>query len=509
MEPNFWKQTPVRISFSFIAALLVFSVALLLQPFLGADGASGAAAYTHGILHLALPYHANHRGTGQLTVEILDPEDHVLGRMERSLGVVEGSSLWKEQVRLDKPLPLDELVWHRVRYRFHYDDARFADLQGTESISQILRMPVLHILGQQSYLSGSRAAVRVMVTDSKNEAITGRSSLRIELQAPGQHRRTLFSGQLHHRHTAEAQFQFPAGLTGNCELRYIVDTSLGSTEYTQAIRLQDKVGILLTTEKPIYQPGQMIHARALALDRTDHAAVADRTLVFEVEDSRGNKVFKKATRTDEFGIASAEFELASEVNLGTYHLRALLGEAESDSVNSAEIALHVEKYVLPKFKVDLEFTSTNEKKKHGYRPGDQVKGTVQANYFFGKALDTAEVSINATGMDVTTFEAASVEGKTDHDGAYHFDLRLPNYLAGRPISQGAARLLIEATVKDSAGHSETRGEPITVSESAFLITAIPEGGTLIPGLENQVFLLASYPDGSPVQAELKARSNAG
>jgi uncharacterized protein YfaS (alpha-2-macroglobulin family) len=509
MAPSLWKRTSVRICFSFIAALLALSVALLLQPFLGANGTPGAATYSRGILHLVLPYHADHRGTGQLTLEVLDPEDHVLGKIEKSLEVMEGSSAWKEQVRLDKLLPLDELVWNRVRYRFQYQDTRFADLQGTESISQLLRMPVLHILAQQSYLEGSRAAVRVVVTDSRNEAIPGRSSLRIDLQAPGQKRLTLFTGQLNRRNTAAAQFQFPAGLTGNCELHYIVDTSLGSTEYAQTIRLQDKVGILLTTEKPIYQPGQMIHARALALDRADHEAVANRTLVFEVEDSRGNKVFKKATRTDEFGIASAEFELASEVNLGTYHLRALLGEVGSDSANSAEIALNVEKYVLPKFKVDLDFISTNDKKKHGYRPGDHVRGTVQGNYFFGKPLDTAEVSIKATGMDVTTFLAASVEGTTDHDGAYHFDLQLPGYLAGRPLSQGAARLLVEATVKDSAGHSETRGEPITVSESAFLITAVPEGGTLVPGLENQVFLLASYPDGSPVQADLKARSNTG
>src|SRR2546429_7030230 len=63
--------------------------------------------------------------------------------------------------------------------------------------------------------------------------------------------------------------------------------------------------------------------------------------------------------------------------------------------------------------------------------------------------------------------------------------------------------------KDTAGHSESRGEPITVSDSAFLLMAIPEGGTLVPGLENQVFLLASYPDGSPVEASLKVRSKSG
>jgi hypothetical protein len=110
-------------------------------------------------------------------------------------------------------------------------------------------------------------------------------------------------------------------------------------------------------------------------------------------------------------------------------------------------------------------------------------------------------------MDVSAFEAASEKGTTDADGAYHFDLKLPSYFAGRPLTQEAARVLIEATVKDSADHSETRGEPITVSESPLLVTAIPEGGTLIPNLENQVFILTSYPDGTPVTANLNIHAS--
>ena len=64
-------------------------------------------------------------------------------------------------------------------------------------------------------------------------------------------------------------------------------------------------------------------------------------------------------------------------------------------------------------------------------------------------------------------------------------------------------MLIEATVKDAAGHAETRGEPITVSESPLIVTAIPEGGTLIPNLENQVFILTSYADGKPAIADVR------
>ncbi len=93
--------------------------------------------------------------------------------------------------------------------------------------------------------------------------------------------RQLFAGQLNRRGTTEAQFRFPAGLVGSYQLRYVVDTPIGSTEFTQPVRLEDKVSILLTTEKPIYQPGQTIHVRALALDRSDHEAAAKHKLTFE------------------------------------------------------------------------------------------------------------------------------------------------------------------------------------------------------------------------------------
>jgi hypothetical protein len=482
------------------ALLLIASVKIVLQDVRAAGDETVAATYSRGVLRVTIPYQLPRAGVGRLMVEVLDPEDRVLGRVEQNVET-EGKGSWQQDVLLEKDLTVEDLAWHRVRYGFTYSGAKDAATEGTESISQILRMPVAHILGQQSYLSGGSAAVRVVVTDSANDAIAGPGTLRIELTPPGQRAQVLFSGRLDRRGSAEAQFRFPAGLVGSYPLRYVVDTPIGSAEFSQTIRLEDKVSILLTTEKPIYQPGQTIHARALALDRANHEAASGRKLTFEVEDSRGNKVLKEVTETDKFGIASAEFALADEVNLGTYHLRALMEDSRTGAKNSGELALNVDRYVLPKFKVEVDFGAEN-KAKRGYRPGDHVAGTVRADYFFGKAVDNGGVTVKASGMDVAMFQAGSAQGKTDAEGSYHFDFQLPTYLAGRPLSQGAARVLVEATVKDGAGHSETRGEPITVSESPLIITAVPEGGTLIPGLENQVFLLAAYPDGSPAVSDL-------
>ena len=465
-----------------------------------------AASYGHGTLYLKIPYKLARAAEGRLEIEVLNPEDEVLARSERQIGA-DAKGTWQADLKLAKPLATGELVWQRLRYRFTYSGEKSPKLEETYSISEILRMPVVRVLGQRSYLSGGQAAVRVIATDSHNRPAAGPASVRIDLERQGQPARTVFTGPLNPRGTAEAQFRLPAGLTGNATLRYMVDTQLGSAEVAQPVRIEDQVSILLTTEKPIYQPGQAIHVRALVLDRSSHAATANRDLTLWIQDSRGNKVFKKATRTDEFGIASAEFRLAEEVNLGTYHLHAEMGDAQNGAANRAEIALNVERYVLPKFKVAFDFAAGDGKPHHGYRPGDHVKGTVRANYFFGKPVEGAEVSVKATGMDVAQFEAGSVSGQTDAEGAYRFDLQLPAYFAGRPLSHGAARVLLEAVVKDSSGHAETRGEPVTVSESPLIVTAVPEGGTLIPNLENQVYLVAAYADGQPAEADLVVHTN--
>jgi hypothetical protein len=487
------------------AVLFAIASAVTVQSFEGSGGsnASGvvSATYAAGLLRAAIPYRASRAGAGVLTTEVLNPEDETVARSERRTAVSSGAGSWRDELRFAKPIAVDELVWHRLRYRFDYDDTTMPPIHGIESIAEILRMPRLRIIGQQTWLSGAPAAVRVVVSDTKNDPIPGAGSVKINLRTTEGKSLALFSAALNSRGTAEASFRVPAGLAGTFPVQYIAETPLGSAEFTQQVKLEDQVSTLLTIEKPIYQPGQTIHARALALNRASHEAIGARKLTFELEDSRGNKIFRQATQTSRFGVASADFRLADEVNLGTWHLRALL-----ENQHAAEIALSVERYVLPKFKVAVDFADKDQKAKRGYRPGDHVTGTVHANYFFGKPVDRAEITVAASAADIGVAEVASVRGMTDNDGAYRFDLRLPDYFAGKPLDHGVARVLIEARVKDNASHTESRGEPITVSESPLILTAVPEGGTLIPNLENRVFVLASYPDGSPASADVSVEA---
>lgn len=484
------------------ALVLLFSVAVS-----GAEPKTISAVYAHNALTLSVPYEVIHNGEAELALEVLSPEDRVLGQAAYRTHVTEGSAVWNAKIVLREPMAVDELIWQRIRFTLRYQDEPAADIDETRSLSEILLRPVLHILAQQSYIAGSPAAMRVIVAQASpkgEQSAVKQGAIRIELldsdREPNHAPRLLFAGSLDRRGSAEAQFRFPEGLAGTFPVRITAETPLGQVETTVTVQLEDQVQVLLTSEKPIYQPSQTIHLRALALDRADHHAAAGRALTFEVEDSRGNKVFRKAAATDSFGIASAEFMLADEVNLGAYHVRLKM---DDESASAAELTVNVERYVLPKFRVVIDFDSKGGKQKRDYRPGDHVIGAVKASYFFGKPVANAAVTIKASAMDAELFNAATAAGRTDNEGIYHFDLGLPKFFAGSESRHGAAPVVVEATVKDSAEHAETRGEAITVSESPILITAIPEGGTLAPHLDNEIFILTSYPDGSPVRTTLK------
>ena len=216
------------------AAALILASAALLQSFQNtgaANGESVAATYSHGILRVDIPYRGLRPGAGQLTVEILDPEDHAVAHKELQVAVREADGRWQAELVPAQPPSVDDLVWHRLRYRLDYAGEKTPALEETQSISQILRRPVIHVLAQSSYIAGAPAAVRVIVAELQQRS-------RHQRQASHRNGWNRSASLIHRfpdgRGTAEAQLQFPAGLTGSYSLHYTVDTPIGSVDVTRA-----------------------------------------------------------------------------------------------------------------------------------------------------------------------------------------------------------------------------------------------------------------------------------
>ena len=96
--------------------------------------------------------------------------------------------------------------------------------------------------------------------------------------------------------------------------------------------------------------------------------------------------------------SSTEFSLADEVNLGTYHLRALMDETDAAQPDRQNLRCsRWSGHVLLRFKVDLDLVQDAKTTKRGYRPGDHVTGTVRSKAT-SSVLPTGASEVGGQGL---------------------------------------------------------------------------------------------------------------
>jgi len=359
----------------------------------------------------------------------------------------------------------------------------------------------MQILGQDTWLADSRVGVRVVLRHHETgEPLPGRIILSAAPRDDPEAAVTLYQGRTDAGGSTQAEFATDRLRPGEYILTARAHTPEGWDRVEQPVRVQRMIRILLTTDKPLYQPGQTIHMRALALLVPSLKPASPATLgeagailTLEVEDAKGNKVFKYKGACSKFGVAHADFTLAHELNMGRFTIRALIGGAREEKT------VTVERYVLPKFKVKL---ATDRKY---YRPGERVTGRVQADYFFGKPVDGGKVEITGEAFETGWRTVAEITGKTDAQGSYRYELELPDYLVGQPSEGGGTAIKLTAAVTDRADHTQQISQSVPVSQNSLSVRLVPEGGALKPDVPNTIYVLTSTPDGQAAPAQVTLR----
>ena len=325
---------------------------------------------------------------------------------------------------------------------------------------------VAHQAGSPDPLAGVPVAVRLSQWDRSWTAAQGKTDTRGELT-----------------------LEFPVDATNLSDIDMQVVTTLAEKEtVSPVVRLKptQNARIVLTTDKPIYQPEQAIHMRVLALEGPDLLPMAQTDGVFEVFDSKERKVAKFAVHTDAYGIASATMKLGRVIDLGSYRVHAEVG------VISTDRTIKVSRYALPRFRVSVATDRPY------YLPAQTVTGAIQAEYFFGQKVAQAQVLLKAYTYEAGFTQFAELTLFTDDQGEASFSLPLPNTFFGTEFLQGNASLLIQATVTDAAGHAETASRSLVVAPSDVLIFVVPEAGHVVPGVDNRFFVETVDPTGAPL-----------
>ncbi len=346
------------------------------------------------------------------------------------------------------------------------------------------------ILGASRLIPGAPGLLHIQVQRHDNAQPLAGAQVRVSLKpkegGPG---RLLYEGKTDAEGQAAATFIVPDVTDSRQQIVVETRSDLGRDTLEQPVTVERSYKLLLTTDKPLYQPGQQILIRALALGTFDHKPAANSPIEVTVADAKGNKVFRQTATTSEYGVADWTFQLADEVNHGDYKITAALGNT------SSEKTVAVRPYVLPKFKV----TATTDKT--FYRPGQRVSGQVEAAYFFGKPVDGGEVRLAGWVYDVERQQVLDLSGQTDANGRFPFEFTLPDYFVGA-AEKNVADFILEVAVTDGAAHTEQVSIRLPVAQQEILIEAVPESGAFKPGLENILYLLTSYPDGTPAECDL-------
>ena len=263
---------------------------------------------------------------------------------------------------------------------------------------------------------------------------------------------------------------------------YVLQVQGPGFKDTTLVQVQDGTVLFLETDKPVYKPGQDVHIRALRLGPELKPLPGQVTV--EIQDAKGNKVYRKEALTDDFGMASLTMPLSSEPNLGVWKLTARSGD------QTAQTDVRVERYVLPKYEVAVNVP------REWVLAGDSVTGSVSAEYSFGKPV-RGEVKIVASRYVGQWEEFATFEDEID--GTASFELPPVGYVAGVPASGGSGNLILDVTVREqSTGYVEQTTRLLTVAPSPVNLRLIPESLSFRPTLPFTLLLMTETPDNRPL-----------
>ncbi|MCL7476475.1 MAG: MG2 domain-containing protein, partial [ANME-2 cluster archaeon] len=367
----------------------------------------------------------------------------------------------------------------------------------TQPITELMNQPVrpydpaatytgsdLLILAPRVMFTGGESAITIAATEKGFPVKQSISFMLVDATGVAT---TLTSGSTGPSGHAVAAFDVPDLDPGTYTL--VAKPAGSNATFNGSVRIANSSALFLETDKPIYKPGQVVHGRILSLNNKLIPVSGQCTI--EISDAKGIKIFKETLETNEYGVSSFDMPLASEVNLGTWKVKAEMGQAQT------QLDLEVEEYVLPKFEVDV--TTPRD----WFLVDDKITGQVDAAYFFGKPVE-GEVKIVASRYVGVWEEYASYNADLE-DGSAEFELPAAGWVAGTYGAGGMGSMQLNISVTDTGDHTETTTKLLKITDSPVVLQVIPESRLVKPGMPFNVLVVTETPDGEPLEQDVEIK----
>ncbi len=270
----------------------------------------------------------------------------------------------------------------------------------------------------------------------------------------------------------------PADLTGSCRLSAFAAgaTLFGGVTITRGAR------VIVSTDRPVYKPGDTIHARTVALDLATGSPIAGGKGTIELVDEADRVVHRADVKTSDFGLAPDTLSVPSDYRDPAITVRYTHAGA------TASKRVKVGLYRPPQILVTLETAQA------AYRAGEPITASVSARRLDGGPVGDAVVELRGRMSGDAIFQ---VEAALDDDGLATLTAKLP---------PKASDVSLEARVQTVGGKVGKATAAVAIDKGHLDVWAIPESGHLVPGVVNGVWIVTQQPDGRPVRARAVLRA---
>ncbi len=448
----------------------------------------------------------------KLELEWIDPKGYVPNRIGRVENIAPGESKLKIPFPLGQFYRENDTPWFRLKFRITSDETpgkSFAPVTGIISLSEMAaEMFELHIVASDFALPGKpyRAQVRALhpVTARPVAGVRIISELKFDNDAED---KFVASSVTDRSGFASLSINLPQSLKPE-DGTLTVTGKLG--EYTQEAEfdLRDESSrmarIILTTDKPLYQPGQTLHIRALAMN-FHNRAIPNVPLEIEVEDPENATQFRVELKTSRFGVASTDWAIPDGTRLGDYQIKASLDDEDHGEAEMQQI-VKITRYELPNFvvktKPDRAF----------YLPGQNAEVEVRADYLFGQPVTKGKIRVvreternwNYKLQKWESEEAESYEGEADTTGRFIAKIDLAN--AHKDFADDTYRRFQDLSyavyfTDQTTGRTEQKRFDLRVTREPIHVYFISDYYQA-KGLPMQFYVSASYADGTPAICDI-------
>ncbi len=445
-------------------------------------------------------------------VELLDPQGSVRAEAALRETIGRGTTTLFVPVAF-RPSDLDpgvlrQLLWYRLRYTLTpqtpADDG--AQTSGVVSLSAITPgLFELRVSASNYAREGSRYRARARATHPlSGDPVEGVAvEAQIEMDDDEGHAVVLKASGLTDREGyVTLDFELPPKISADsAELKVTGRRGDLVQEAQDSIRFDNMTRFLVSTDKPLYQPGQTLHARVLLLSPSRQALPGAAT-PFKITDPEDTVVFRSRIVTSRFGVASADWPIPENARLGDYTVT--FGDDDS---SSGTHKVKISRYDLP------NFTAEVKPDRPFYLPGQNAEVLVRASYLFGQPVRRGRVRVvreterswNYREQKWETEEGDEYEGLADAQGRARFRINLKEEheeLKGSGWSQFRDVTYAAYFTDASTGRTEQRRFDLRVTREPIHVYFIGDTYDHSSRLPLEFYVSTFYADGTPAPCEV-------